>query len=147
VTVLGLVQSLRELSERWQSLQHLIRNTADRTFEIAGRLDSLHGRFDLITERLLIKRAEPTYVYLLPPTGPMSCQRAEVLPGHRVQLPFMAYDMVPPGVWVIVTGPARVRGVKVGNTMQAAMNDYHGHVCKTVDVWSIGCHLTVELEG
>lgn len=98
-----------------------------------------------------LKEPEPagTFVYLLPPEPafPMACQRAVVAPGARVQLPFETYDPVPRGIWVVVSGPANVHGVKIGNCYQQSMNDYNGHVCKTAEVWNPGVRLIVELEA
>lgn len=137
------------------SLQHLIdlgKAVPERLAKVEDRLERILSiandiRSGLI-HNLALPPVEATFVYLLPSSGPMSCRPVYVKKGDTQSVGFTAYDVVPPGVWVIVAGPALVHSVRVGNVMQSScMSDFHGHVCKTVDEWKPGVVLTVELQA
>lgn len=87
----------------------------------------------------------PTYIYLIPPTGPFLALHKRVAVDRREFICFEPYQVVPVGTWVVSAGPAIVRGVKVGNIMQSSMADYQGHVCQLKDEAHPGVRITVEL--
>jgi len=141
--------SLYELADYARGIPQRLIAAENRLRYLAEVAANVQQYVSKISSRL--KEPEPagTFVYLLPPEPafPMACQRAAVAPGSRMQLSFETYDPVPSGIWVVVSGPANVRGVKLGNCYQQSMNDYNGHVCKTAEVWSPGVRLIVELEA
>ena len=117
---------LQQLIDLAKGLPERLTRAEDRIERILSIANDIRS----LIHNLALPPMEATFVYLLPPSGPMSCRPVYVKKGGTLSVDFTAYDIVPPGVWVIVAGPALVHSVRVGNVFQAsAMNDFHGHVC------------------
>jgi hypothetical protein len=114
--------------------------------DLRTSLLDVRATVNTLANRLGSAEPERSFVYVLPPTGPMMVQSARVpAGGQSLWLTFEPYTVVPPETWVIVAGPAVVKGVRVGNQCQSFMNDFQGHVCKLADSVIPGTRLMVEL--
>lgn len=93
------------------------------------------------------KPIEPTFVYLLPPDGGlMGATRVNVRRGETAYAVLKPQTPIPAGAWLVCTGPALIRSVRVGNQSQDVFaGDSLGHVCQTRDALETGVHLSVVL--
>jgi hypothetical protein len=141
MSVLGLIAAARQLPERLATVERAVRHTFSDVSDIKEA-------FTVWARRTTDDRKpRQAFVYLLPEAGPIFCQSAMLSPGVRHRLGFTSHIDMPPGIWVVVAGPAAVRGVRIGNQCQDYMTDFNGHVCKTRDAWTLGTYLSVELEA
>lgn len=141
------------LAARWRRDAELIERLERRVRqldelcarELAGVSAELTGVSTVL--RALRQSADPTIVYLLPSSEPMSARSVRVEPGRTQGVTFHPDRDIDAGTWVVVTGPASVVSVRVGNLYQFSGSDFSGQVCKTQDVCRIGVQLHVELRG
>lgn len=166
MTIGEILESFLRIPERATNIESGIRFVAESLSNVQTLLSTVH-------KTLHREKPDPTFVYLLPPDvtqeppshpallemlsederkphpvrAPFYAQCVRLERGKTTSIPFTGYYDCPPGLWVVVVGPAFVKGVRIGNMSQEGVADFAGHVCKTRDRWLPGVHLTVHLEG
>lgn len=106
----------------------------------AARVDVIRAEYARRDER---PRVDPTYVYILPPSG---CMMAGRVVNDMVE--FMPTIPVPRGSWVVAVGPAYVYEMRIGNQSQVCWgSDYNGQVAQLMTDCAVGAKIMVALRS
>lgn len=133
-----ILDLISKLPSRFSEIEYAVR-----------QITTLTSSTYTVVQGLLQASPEPTYVYLLPPDGPMYAKRCYLETGSSTRVSIPVTFPISRGAWLVAVGGPRMRvkSVLVGNQSQAGLGDFGGHVCKLHDPVELGQHVTVELDS
>lgn len=138
---------LKGCLSKWAQLVELspllVSELRDARTGLVSAVESLRFYVDALRQERF--EAERTYVYVLPPTGPMHAQSVAMRPGHSISVVFTPLQPIERGAWIVAVGPASVSGVRVGNQLQSWSFDGGGQVCQLANDAEPGVHVVVTL--